>query len=97
MVRTGNSVRKFYTSGITLMLCLGAGWLAWFLLDPLFNGPLRIKSYSGIVSLVVGTGLTCYVVFEIWKFIVPGKRKKTSSENKTEPAEQSNQEKENSL
>ena len=58
------------------MLCVGAGWLAWFLLDPLFNGPLRIKSYSGIVSLVVGTGLTCFVLFEIWKFIVPGKRKK---------------------
>ena len=65
MSRIRNTVKVFYTAGITLLLCLGAGWLAWFLLDPLFNGPLRIKSYSGIVSLVVGSGLACYVVFEI--------------------------------
>ncbi len=97
MSRIRNSVRKLYTSWIMLMLCVGAGWLAWFLLDPLFNGPLRIKSYSGIVSLVAGTGLSLYVFFEIWKFIVPGKRKKPSTENKSEPVEQSNQEKENSL
>ena len=97
MSRIRNSVRKFYTAEITLLLCLGAGWLAWFLLDPLFNGPLRIKSYSGIVSLVAGTGLTWYVVFEIWKFIVPGSRKKSSTEIKTEPVKQSNQKTENPL
>ena len=94
MSRIRKSIKKFYTSGITLLLCLGAGWLAWFLLDPLFNGPLRIKSYSGIVSLVAGTGLTWYVLFEIWKFLVPGRRKKKFPEIKTQPLEKAYQKKE---
>jgi hypothetical protein len=97
MSRIRNSLKKLYTLGITLLLCLGASWLAWFLLEPLFWGSLRIKSYSGIVSLAAGTGLTWYVVFEVWKFIVPGSRKKSFSEMKNEAIEQSNQKKEDPL
>jgi len=89
MSRFRNLVRAFYTACIKLLVCLGAGWLAWFLLDPLINGSLRIKSYSGIVSLVAGTGLTWFAVFECWKVIVPRSKKQNSFEIKIKPTKQS--------
>jgi hypothetical protein len=91
MSRIRNLVRVLFTAGMSLSLLLGAGWLAWYLLDPLLTGSLRIKSYSGIISLVAGTGLVLYVGSEIWKFLVPGSKKKRSPEIKSGSGKQPDQ------